>query len=37
MPGEPKPRMPKDYYKSDQHKKAMTKPIDIDAIREKGY
>ena len=37
MHGEPKTRMPKDYYKNKQHENAMTAPIDIDKIRESGY
>jgi len=36
MPGEPKPRMPETYYKSEAHKKAMTAPLDLDKIRESG-
>ena len=40
MPGEldkVKPRMPADYYKNEAHKKAMTAPLDLDKIREKGF
>jgi hypothetical protein len=40
MPGEldkVKPRMPADYYKNEQHERAMTAPIDIDKIRSSGF